>query len=334
VGLIIPIYHKNRGLELMDVVNARNVKKLPVKVIVGVVILIAAVVVFSNLWYTVYDQEQAVVLTFGEVTGIEGAGMHLKFPDPIQSVIKVPVQKRQQLTLGYRDKGNNQYESVDDEAKMITGDFNIVKIDFYIEWKISDPRKYLFEAKNPENILRNAGLSAARSVVGSSGVDEVLTSGKIAIQSEIKDKLIKNLEMYDIGVQLIDVKIQDSEAPTEQVKEAFRNVENAKQGMETAINEANQYKYSEIPKAEAEADRIVRNAESQKETRINDAKGQVAKFQKMYEEYKNYKDITKTRLYLEAMEEILPGVQVYVEDNSGSIQKLVPLKPFNSQGGE
>ena len=318
----------------MDVVNARNVKKLPVKVIVGVVILIAAVVVFSNLWYTVYDQEQAVVLTFGEVTGIEGAGMHLKFPDPIQSVIKVPVQKRQQLTLGYRDKGNNQYESVDDEAKMITGDFNIVKIDFYIEWKISDPRKYLFEAKNPENILRNAGLSAARSVVGSSGVDEVLTSGKIAIQSEIKDKLIKNLEMYDIGVQLIDVKIQDSEAPTEQVKEAFRNVENAKQGMETAINEANQYKYSEIPKAEAEADRIVRNAESQKETRINDAKGQVAKFQKMYEEYKNYKDITKTRLYLEAMEEILPGVQVYVEDNSGSIQKLVPLKPFNSQGGE
>ncbi|NLD49533.1 MAG: FtsH protease activity modulator HflK [Clostridiaceae bacterium] len=318
----------------MDVVNARNVKKLPVKVIVGVVILIAAVVVFSNLWYTVYDQEQAVVLTFGEVTGIEGAGMHLKFPDPIQSVIKVPVQKRQQLTLGYRDKGNNQYESVDDEAKMITGDFNIVKIDFYIEWKISDPRKYLFEAKNPENILRNAGLSAARSVVGSSGIDEVLTSGKIAIQSEIKDKLIKNLEMYDIGVQLIDVKIQDSEAPTEQVKEAFRNVENAKQGMETAINEANQYKYSEIPKAEAEADRIVRNAESQKETRINDAKGQVAKFQKMYEEYKNYKDITKTRLYLEAMEEILPGVQVYVEDNSGSIQKLVPLKPFNSQGGE
>lgn len=325
----------------MDVINTkyessnpRNPNKVPFKLIVGVVVVIAIAIVFFNSWFTVYDQEKAVVLTFGRVTSIEDAGMHLKFPDPIQSVIKVPVEKRQQLTLGYRDQGNNQYVSVDDEAKMITGDFNIVKIDFYIEWKISDPQKYLFNSEDPVSILRNSSLSAARSVVGSSGIDDVLTSGKIEIQTEIKDRLIKTLEVYDIGIQLIDVKIQDSEAPTEEVKEAFRDVENAKQGMETAINEANKYKFSEMPKAEANADGIVRNAESLKETRINDAKGQVVKFQKMYEEYKNYKDITKTRLYLEAMEEILPGMQVYIESDSGSIQKLLPLRPFNSEGGE
>jgi len=162
----------------------------------------------------------------------------------------------------------------------------------------------------------------------------VLTSGKIAIENEIKEKLIASLDAYDIGIQVLDVKIQDSEPPTEEVKQAFKNVENAKQSKETAMNEANKYRNTEIPKAQAEADRILRNAESQKQTKINEARGEVAKFLKMYEEYKNYKDVTKTRLYLEAMEEILPGITVYIEDNSSGVQKLVPLKPFDSEGGE
>ncbi|OPZ85215.1 MAG: Modulator of FtsH protease HflK [Firmicutes bacterium ADurb.Bin419] len=259
--------------------------------------------------------------------------MHFKLPDPIQSVIKVPVQKTQKLELGYRDAKDGQYITVDEESKMITGDYNIIKIDFFIEWKISDPKKYLFAALEPEIILRNSSLSAARSVVGSSTIDEVLTSGKVAIQSDIKEKLMQSLEDYDIGVQVIDVKIQDSEPPTEEVKQAFKNVENSKQSKETALNEANKYKNSELPKAQAESDKIIRNAESEREKKINEAKGQVVKFQKMYEEYKNYKDITKKRLYLEAMEEILPGITVYIENGSGDIQKILPLKPFENKGG-
>ena len=324
----------------MDVINAKfqnadknNLPKIPFKrIVAGVVILILAIVVF-NSWYTVTDQQQAVVLTFGKVTAIEGAGMHFKFPDPIQSVLKVPVQKTQKLELGYRDQGDGKYTSVDEESKMITGDFNIVKIDFFIEWKISDPEKYLFRSADPEKILRNSSLSAARSVVGSASIDEVLTSGKLAVQNDIKERLINNLEEYDIGVQVLEVKVQDSEPPNQEVKQSFKNVENAKQSKETAINEANKYKNAEFPKAQSEADRVVRNAESQKETKINEANGQVAKFQKMYEEYKNFKEITKTRLYLEAMEEILPGIQVYIDNGSGSIQKLLPLKPFSSQEG-
>ncbi len=320
----------------MEVVNIKPNKKpakIPFKAMVLAIVIMIILIVSFNSTYTVNDQQQAVVLTFGRVTSIEGAGMHFKLPDPIQSVIKVPVQKTQKLELGYREEKNGQYITVDEESKMITGDYNIIKIDFFIEWKISDPKKYLFAAVEPDKILRNSSLSAARSVVGSSTIDEVLTSGKVAIQSDIKEKLMQSLEDYDIGVQVIDVKIQDSEPPTEEVKQAFKNVENSKQSKETALNEANKYKNSELPKAQAESDKIIRNAESEREKKINEAKGQVVKFQKMYEEYKNYKDITKKRLYLEAMEEILPGITVYIEDGSGDIQKILPLKPFENKGG-
>ena len=320
-------------MEVVDIKSKKKMPKIPTKVIIGAFLLLVIMIVSFNSVYTVSDQEHAVVLTFGELTSIEEAGMHFKLPDPIQSVVKVPVPKTQELELGYREQPDGKIVVVDEESKMITGDYNIVKIDFYIEWKISDPKKYIFSAVNPVDILRNLSLSAARSVVGSTTIDEVLTDGKVAIQSEIKEKIMNNLDSYDIGIQLIDLKIQDSETPSAEVKHAFENVESAKQSKETAINEANKYKNSEIPKAQAESDKIVRNAESQREKKINEAKGQVVKFQKMYEEYKNYKDITKKRLYLEAMEEILPGITVYIENNSGEIQKILPLKPFDSKGG-
>ncbi len=320
-------------MEVVDIKPKKNMQKIPTKAIIGVGLLLVILVIAFNSAYTVNDQQQAVVLTFGKATSVEGAGMHFKLPDPIQSVIKVPVQRTQKLELGYRSQGDGKYTPVVEESKMITGDFNIINIDFFIEWKIADPIKYVFSSINPEGILRNTSLSAARSVVGSASIDEVLTSGKVAIQSEIKEKIMESLDIYDIGVQVINIKVQDSEAPTDAVKQSFENVENAKQSKETTINEANKYKNSELPKAQAEADKIVRNAESKRETKINEAKGQVFKFQKMYEEYKNYKDITKKRLYLEAMEEILPGITVYIEDGSGQIQKILPLKSFDSKGG-
>jgi len=319
-------------VEVVDINQNNKMPKMPVKSIVfGGIIVLLLIIAFNSV-YTVDDKQQAVVLTFGEVTSIEGSGMHFKFPDPIQSVIKVPVQQTQKLELGYREESDGDIVVVDEESKMITGDYNIVKIDFFLEWKISDPKEFLFSSVDPEGILRNLSLSAARSVVGSSTIDEALTSGKLEIQTKIKEKVMDGLEQYNIGVQLIDLKIQDSETPSAEVKRAFENVESAKQSKETAINEANKYKNAEMPKAQAESDKIVRKAESKRQEKINEAKGQVAKFQKMYEEYKNYKDITKKRLYLEAMEEILPGITVYIENDSGQIQKILPLKSFDSKG--
>lgn len=173
----------------MKVINMptapKNLSKISVKLIVGIVGIIVLLVILFNCWYTVTDQQQAVVLTFGKFTSVEEAGIHFKLPDPIQSVIKVPVQMTQKLELGYRDQGKGNYISVDEESKMITGDFNIVKIDFFIEWKVSDPQKYLFNSIDPEKILRDSSLSAARSVVGTASIDDVLTSGKIAIENEI-----------------------------------------------------------------------------------------------------------------------------------------------------
>jgi membrane protease subunit HflK len=166
------IFNKKGGIEMnvVDIKPKKNLPKIPTKAIVGIGVLVLILIIAFNSAYTVNDQQQAVVLTFGKATSVEGAGIHFKLPDPIQSVIKVPVQRTQKLELGYRSQGDGKYVSVDEESKMITGDFNIINIDFFIEWKISDPTKYVFSSIEPERILRNTSLSAARSVVGSASI--------------------------------------------------------------------------------------------------------------------------------------------------------------------
>lgn len=309
--------------------NPKHAKSISNIITVGVLLLIGFIFV-SSCWYTVNDTQQAVVTTLGKVTSVEGSGLHLKLPIPIQSVQKIDVNKTLKMEIGYRQLDKGQYEVITAESKMITGDFNIVNIDFFVEWKISDPVKYLYESKNPELIFKNVCLSAIRSVVGSTNVDSVLTTGKIQIETLVKDSVMKDLEKYDIGVQILNAKIQDSEPPTPEVINAFKAVETAKQEKETEVNRANEYKNSKIPEANATADKIIRNAESEKENRINEAKGQVARFDQMFVEYAKNKEITKTRMYLEALEEILPNVEVYV-DSGSSTQKLLPLKPFSQE---
>jgi len=161
-------------------------------------------------------------------------------------------------------------------------------------------------------------------------VDGVLTTEKSIIQAEIKEKIVNKLGNYDLGVQVLDVKIQDSQPPTTEVIAAFKNVETAKQEKETRINEALTYKNKTLPAAESQADKLVREAESYRESRINAAKGEVAKFNAMYTEYAKNKTITKTRMYLETIEEILPGVTVYVDSTEGGIEKMLPLKSFST----
>ena len=303
------------------------------------VLLIAAGVILS-CQYTVEETEQAVVTTLGKVTSVESAGLHFKLPYPIQAVTKVAVNKTQKLQMGYAsDSESNSYSSasIADEAKMITGDFNIVNIDFFIEWKISDPVKFLFNSDEPAQILKMVSQSSARSIIGSKNVDGVLTTEKSIIQAEIKEKIVSKLENYDLGIQLLDVKIQDSEPPTQEVIQAFKEVETAKQEKETRINEALAYRNKTLPAAESNADKLIREAESYRESKINEAKGDVARFNAMYTEYAKNKDITRTRMYLESIEEILPGVKVYIDSSEGGVQKLLPLESFNTNsdnGGE
>jgi membrane protease subunit HflK len=304
-------------------------------------ILIVAYLVMS-CQYTVEETEQAVVTTLGKVSSVEPAGLHFKLPYPIQNVSKVEVNKTQKLQIGYASANEaasySESQSVLDEAKMITGDFNIVNIDFFIEWKISDPVKFLYNSDNPSQILKMISQSSARSIIGSKDVDGVLTTEKSIIQAEIKEKIVTKLDNYDLGVQILDVKIQDSEPPTAEVIAAFKNVETAKQEKETRINEALTYKNKTLPAAESQADKLIREAESYKESRINAARGEVAKFNAMYTEYAKNKNITQTRMYLETIEEILPGVTVYIDSTEGGVEKMLPLKSFTGSseddGGE
>ncbi len=286
----------------------------------------------GTCFYTVDDKQQAVVTTFGKVTDITDAGVHFKLPFGIQSVQKVDVNVYQQIQLGY-DLNNYENEFNTKESSMITGDYNIVNVDFFVEYKISDPVQYLYSSNNPELILKNLIQSQIRNVVGSSTVDAVLTDGKENIQMQVKSLVTDILAEYNIGLSLVDVKIQDAEPPTVEVVEAFKAVETAKQQAETVINDAKAYQNAQLPKAQAEADKLIQNAEYLKEKRINEAIEQVAMFNAMYSEYAQNPAITRTRMYYEAISQVLPGVKLYINTGDASdVQMLLPLESLMGGG--
>ena len=297
-------------------------------------ILFGVVIVFGlTCYYTVDDKQQAVVTTFGKVTDITDAGVHLKLPFGIQQVEKVDVNVYQKITLGYNPVGSG-YTVDDRESAMITGDYNIVNVDFFVEYKISDPVQYLYSSNDPESILRNLVQSQVRNVVGSSTVDSVLTDGKENIQMQVRNLVTDILNQYDIGLSLVDVKIQDAEPPTQEVIEAFKNVETAKQQAETVINDAKAYKNAQLPQAQAKADKLIQNAQYLKEKRINEATEQVAMFNAMYQEYALNPQVTKSRMYYEAISQIMPGVKLYINTSGSSdVQMLLPLEDLVSEGG-
>ena len=305
-----------------------SVKKLGIRIIIG---LVAFFIAIGGLtcFYTVNDKQQAVVTTFGKVTDVVDAGVHFKLPFGIQQVHKVDVNVYQKIELGYTTNGNDYFgTTVDNESAMITGDYNIVNVDFFVEYKISNPERYLFASDEPELILKNLIQSQVRNVVGSSTVDSVLTDGKESIQMQVKALVTDILAEYDIGLTLVDVKIQDAEPPTQEVIEAFKAVETAKQQAETVVNDAKAYQNAQLPLAKAEADKLIQNAEYLKQKRINEAVEQVAMFNAMYEEYAKNPQITKSRMYYEAIQEILPGVKLFINTskNGEDVQMLLPLE--------
>lgn len=305
----------------------------PGKTIALVIIALAVLLVAQSCFYTVDDKRQAVVTTFGKVTGVTDAGVHFRLPLGIQQVEKVDVNVYQKIELGYSTKKNG-YDVDGSESTMITGDYNIVNVDFFIEYKISDPVQYLYSSNQPELILRNLIQSQVRNVVGSSTVDAVLTDGKESIQMQVRDLVTEILADYKIGLSLVDVKIQDAEPPTTEVVEAFKAVETAKQKAETVINDAKAYQNAQLPKAQAQADQLVQNAEYLKQKRINEATEQVAMFNARYAEYARDPQITRSRMYYEAISNILPGVKLYINTGSGSnMQMLLPLESLIQNAG-
>ena len=305
------------------------------RTVLAVVAALIVLAVALTCFYTVDDKQQAVVTTFGKVTDVTEAGVHFKLPLGIQKVEKVDVNVYQKIELGYSSSGNS-YEVNDSESTMITGDYNIVNVDFFVEYKISDPVQYLYSSNEPELILRNLIQSQIRNVVGSSSVDAVLTDGKEGIQMQVKELVTEILKEYDIGLTLVDVKIQDAEPPTQEVVEAFKAVETATQQAETVINDAKAYQNAQLPQAQAQADKLTQNAEYLKQKRINEAVEKVAMFEAMYSEYAQNPAITRTRMYYEAISQVLPGVKLYINTGgqNGDVQMLLPLESLaGTEGG-
>ena len=295
----------------------------------GIAALIIIAVLALSSFYTINEQEQAVLITLGQASSVTTPGLHFKIPF-IQKVIKVDTTI-QGFSIGYNEDGDY---SVEEESLMITSDYNFVNVDFFVEYRVSEPVKAVYASSEPVNILRNICQSSIRTVIGSFPVDDVLTTGKNEIQAAIKEMILSRLEEQDLGIQLVNITIQDSEPPTIEVMEAFKAVETAKQGKETALNNANKYRNEKLPEAEANADAIIKSAEASKTERINEAIAQVARFNAMYEEYVKNPEVTKERMFFEAMEEVLPGLKVIIESPSGDVQTFYPIESFANIGTE
>lgn len=304
-------------------------KKIKMFILPAIIVVILAILALTSV-YTVNDKQQAVVTTFGKVTSIEDPGIHIKLPFGIQEATLVNVNELQSIEIGFRTGNNNDDMTViESESKMISGDYNIVNCDFFVEYKISDPVKYLYSSEDPADILKSLVQSHIRNVISSYDVDTILTTGKSEIQAKIKEGIQNELAVYDLGLVLIELQLQDCDPPTTEVKEAFKEVETAKQDKDTAINVALAYQNSELPLAQAEADKLIQNAEYLKQDRINQANIQVAMFNAMYDQYKLNPDITKKRMFYEALEKVLPEAKVYIDTSEdGSTQKLLPIESF------
>ena len=313
------------------------------RIVIGAAGLVIIAGLAGDATYQIQEQEQAV-LTFGVPKAVAETGLHFKIPF-IQKVQKVNTTI-QGFPIGY-SMGDNSV--VENEGIMITSDYNFIDVDFFVEssdflhhliaaygcheYRILEPVKYLYNSEEPEDILKNISQSCIRTVIASYDVDEVLTTGKGEIQSKIKEMILKQMEEQDLGIQLVNITIQDSEPPTQEVMKAFKAVETAKQGKETALNNANKYRNEKLPEAEAEADQIIQDAEAQKQVRINEAEAEVARFNAMYEEYVKNPEITKKRMFYEAMEDVLPGMKIVI-DNGDGVQKVLPLDSFTGNSSE
>jgi len=295
------------------------------RAVLGLLLVAVLVDVALTSWFRVEEHESALVLTMGRATRHVDKGVHTKLPWPLEKAIVLPTKQTQELQFGYRER-DGRVELVEDEALMITGDENLVWADLLVEWRIQDIEKYLFGVNDPERLLRNATAAALRSVMGTTGLDVAITTGKFEIQEEVERQLVELMDSYGAGIMIIDVKLQDVEPPQE-VSAEFKAVTDAREAQQTKINEAGKYEAERIPAARAEARKLLEQAEANKQARINQALAEVAQYKALYEAYKASPEVTRQRLLLETLEQILPGANIVIVDSSEGTVKYLPIVP-------
>ncbi len=303
-----------------------GIARIPWLTIVVVVVLILWV---ASGIYIVAPAEMGVVQRFGRYVYTTTPGPHYHLPFPIEKVTKPKVKQVRRLEVGFRTIAlvpTARYQHLTDEALMLTGDENIIDIQFIVQYHIKDPVKYLFNVYNIPKAVKDAAEASIREVIGKTNIDDALTVGKFKVQQDTKQLLQRILDNYEIGINVAAVQLQDVHPP-QQVIKAFKDVASAREDKERAVNNAKGYRNDILPKAKGEAARITNEAEAYKEAVLKKAQGETARFLQVLKEYSSAKDITRQRLFLETMQEILPSMnKIIVEGAPGN--NLLPLLPL------
>lgn len=290
--------------------------------------LIAAVIV--GLWlasgfYQVGPEEQGIVLRFGKYSEQTNPGLRYRLPYPIESHMTPKVETVNRVDVGFSASGSD----LKTESLMLTGDENIVDIDFSVLWKIGNAPDYLFNLKDPVEVVKAVAESVMREVIGQNKINFILTEGRGQIEDEVKIAMQNVLDEYGAGVLIQEVQLQNVDPPSEVIA-AFRDVQAAQADAETERNKAEAYARDVVPRARGDAKRIIEEAKGYKESSIATAQGEAARFISIYEEYKNSKDVVRKRIFLETMEKVLGDMDKIIID--GDEQGVVPYLPLNELG--
>ncbi|MBE70421.1 MAG: FtsH protease activity modulator HflK [Thalassospira sp.] len=281
-------------------------------------------------FYRVQPGEQGVTLLFGKWVGTTGPGLNYFLPAPIGEVIKPNVERTNQIEVGYRGAGtvtSNGSRDVPEESLMLTGDQNIIDIDYVVQWRISDAGSYLFNVRDPENTIKLASESAIREVIGKTDLEEALTVGRVRVEEQTRTLLQEIMDGYESGIFIAEVKMQKVDPPRD-VIDAFNDVQRARQDRDRSQNEALAYRNDIIPRAKGEAERQVLQARAYKDRVTKEAEGEAERFISIYNSFLTAKDVTTRRLYLETMQEVLSKSDKIIMEQNGAGNGVVPYLPL------
>jgi membrane protease subunit HflK len=308
-----------------------NLPKPPMRLIGAALVVVAVLIVLWTSYYTVAAESEGVVLRFGKFLKTVEPGLHFKLPLGIDEVHVLPTRRQLKLEFGFYTSGytnpSQPTQQQVEEKSMVTGDLNAALVEWVVQYRIDEPKEYLFDVRNPDRTLRDLSEAAMREVIGDRTVDEVITIGRQDIEISALTRMQELAKRYKLGVRVDQVQLKNVNPPRE-VQASFNEVNKAQQDRENAINIANGDYNEAVPKAKGQADQTIRGAEGYRFKRVNEAEGDVASFNAMLTEYSKAPEITRTRLYLETMGDVLPamGPKMIIDD---SMKQLLPILPLS-----
>ncbi|MAB14878.1 FtsH protease activity modulator HflK [Parvibaculum sp.] len=292
-------------------------------IILILIVAVVALLAYSSV-YRVNTDEQGVVLRFGKFSREVPPGLHVKLPYPIEVVYTPTVTRINRVDVGMRDTGGGKPIAVPEESLMLTGDENIVDINFSVFWRINSAENYLFNVERPDLAVKQVAESAMREAVGQSKIEFLQTTGRNDIQKQVRGYMQTALDTYGAGVEITEVKLQKVDPPS-QVIDAFRDVQAARADQERLRNEAQSYANTVVPKARGEAAKITQAAEAYREQTVAEAQGEAQRFISIYDQYRNAKEVTRKRMYLETMQDVLGNTNKVVTTDQSGVLPYLPM---------